>query len=201
MGDKDGLAASRRRSTKQTWAAGHLALHVFPEGDPLLRGVLVHAVAVQEVHGHIQRVLHVALKAKVLVPDKGQHARPVWVHIRPDVTPPAHIPCTIGSIDMRKNRQVSQPDLDVRPRHKNSGYSALGLGSIVKGHPPNWLSIVGELYRNLTGMRTRVSAVPERRVGKQRGRHRLEGNANSHLLDHVCLALKIQIDLQQPLCL
>ena len=99
MGEED--AASRRCSTKQTWASRHLALHVFPEGDPLLRGVLVHAAAVQEVHGHIQRVLHIALEAKVLVPDEGQHARPVGVHIRPDVTPPAHIPCTIGLTDMR----------------------------------------------------------------------------------------------------
>ena len=74
----------------QTWAARHLPIHVLSEGDPLLRGILICAIAVQEVHGHIQCILHIAFKAKVLVPDKGQHARPIRVHIRPDMTPPAH---------------------------------------------------------------------------------------------------------------
>jgi hypothetical protein len=79
---------------RRTGVLGHPALHVFPEGTPLLCGVLVLAIAVQEVHGHIQSILHIALKAKVLVPHERQHPRPVRIHVCPHMAAPACIACT-----------------------------------------------------------------------------------------------------------
>jgi len=56
---EEGMAARRKtgRARRQVKAA----LQEVAEGAALLRGVLVNAVAVQEVHGHVQRVLHVRL--------------------------------------------------------------------------------------------------------------------------------------------
>jgi len=78
---------------ENTWVVWHLAIHVFPKGTPLLSGILILSVLVQEVHGNIQSVLYIALEAKILVPDKWQHPCSVRVHIRPHMTPPAHITC------------------------------------------------------------------------------------------------------------
>ena len=59
--------------------------------------------------------------------------------------------------------------------------------------------MVDRTHRGPKRVCTCVRAVPEWRVGKQGSCYRLKGNANSHLLNHVCLALKVQIDLQRPL--
>lgn len=88
---EEGMAA--RRKTGRARRQVEAALQEVAEGAALLRGVLVNAVAVQEVHGHVQRVLHVRLKAKVGFPDEWQRARAVRVHVGPHVTAPAQVAC------------------------------------------------------------------------------------------------------------
>lgn len=62
------------RCSRRTWQAGQLALHEVAEGLP--RHIVVCAVAVHKVHGHVQRKVHVALKPKAGLKHKRQGAAP-----------------------------------------------------------------------------------------------------------------------------
>mmetsp|Transcript_22569 Transcript_22569/g.69748 ORF Transcript_22569/g.69748 Transcript_22569/m.69748 type:complete len:281 (+) Transcript_22569:49-891(+) len=104
-----------------------LARHEVSEA--LARAVDVLAVPVGKVHGHVQNVVHPALKAEGLVEHKGQLACAVRVGVRPNL------------------RAVA--------------LKAVGL-AVCKG-----------------------------RIGEKRGCHRLQRDADAHLLHHVLLALKV----------
>ena len=49
---------------------------------------------VDKVHGHIQGILHISVKAKVIIKHKGQRPTSVVVNICPYMTPPAQVPCS-----------------------------------------------------------------------------------------------------------
>lgn len=68
------------------------ALHVFAEGNTLLCRVFIRAVLVDEVHGHIQRILHVPGKPKIRIPHKWQNACAVPVRVCPHMAPPCSVP-------------------------------------------------------------------------------------------------------------
>lgn len=59
---------------RPTWQAGQRALHEVSERLP--RHVVIRASAVHKVHGHIQHVIHVALKPKPGLKHKRQRATP-----------------------------------------------------------------------------------------------------------------------------
>src|SRR3546814_4324622 len=60
-----------------------IALQEIPEG--LAHRVDVPAVAVDEVHRHIERIIGIAIKAEPLLEHKGQHARPMGIGVGPDM--------------------------------------------------------------------------------------------------------------------
>lgn len=49
---------------------------------------------VHKVHGYIKRILHISVKAKVIIKNKGEGSASVVVHICPYMASPAEIACT-----------------------------------------------------------------------------------------------------------
>lgn len=78
---------------KHTWTERVPPLQKLTESHPLLRGVLVHTVLVQEVHGHIKCILHIAGKPKIVVPDERQDPTPVIICVGPHMTAPRAVAC------------------------------------------------------------------------------------------------------------
>ena len=82
-----------------TWQYWQVARHEVPEGGPLPRGRQVLLVPVDEIHRHVHCILCVALKAKIVVPDKGQNPAAVRIHVLPHMAPPAEVTCSIAMPD------------------------------------------------------------------------------------------------------
>ena len=63
--------------------AGQAAIQEIAEG--LAGDVDIMAVAVDEIHRHIERVIEIALVAEAVLEHEGQHAGAVRIGVRPDV--------------------------------------------------------------------------------------------------------------------
>lgn len=67
---------------------------------------------IYKVHWHVQRVLHVSVKAEVVIEHERQGPASVVVNVGPDVAPPTEIACidmALISIPERKSACLNRP--------------------------------------------------------------------------------------------
>ena len=71
----------------------------------LARGIDVLAVAIDEVHRHIEHVVGVALEAEAVLEDEGQHAATVGIGVGPDVAAVALVAHRLAFLERRVGEQ------------------------------------------------------------------------------------------------
>ena len=69
------------------------------------QGVDVFAVAVDKIHRHIQRVLHIAFKTEPIFEHKGQHAGACIIQVPPNMAAPAFLAIGLAFEERRIGKQ------------------------------------------------------------------------------------------------
>mmetsp|Transcript_10244 Transcript_10244/g.41389 ORF Transcript_10244/g.41389 Transcript_10244/m.41389 type:complete len:302 (-) Transcript_10244:574-1479(-) len=91
------------------------------------RDVVVRAVAVDEIHGHVQHVLGVAFEAEVVLEDPLQGPRPVRVGVRPHVRAQGLLPGRFAVAEGRVGKERGGDWLERQARPKLTHHVLLAL--------------------------------------------------------------------------
>ena len=97
-------------------ARQHVQLAVQELAERLAAGVVVDAVAVAEVHRHVEQVIDVALVAEAVLEHEVQHAGAIRIGIRPDVRAVAQVAVRLALGERRVGKQRGGDRLQ-RQRH------------------------------------------------------------------------------------
>ncbi len=101
------------KSDSRGFSPGKLRQFAVEEGaEALARDVDVLAVAVDEVHRHIERIVEVALVSEAVLEHEGQHAGAVGVGVFPDVAAEAAVAVGLALGQRRVGEQGGRDRLE-----------------------------------------------------------------------------------------